>query len=71
MSDVVGMYVQGHMPIMWNVCILVLLVTLLIVLRSYEVHILTYLSDIYTCTSWHMWHLSGIFVVGTYMAIAW
>ena len=34
----------GHMPIVWNICISVLLVTLLIALSSYELYLLTWLS---------------------------
>ena len=37
MSDVTGIYVQGHMPIMRNVCIPVLVMTMLIVDRSQAV----------------------------------
>ena len=48
MCDVVGIYAQRLTPIMGNVCIPVLVVTLLIVLSSYEVCILIYLSNIYT-----------------------
>ena len=40
MYDVAGIHVEGHMPIMWNVCILVLAVPVLITLSSYEVYIL-------------------------------
>ena len=42
---------QWHMPIMWNVCILVFQVTLLIALSSCEVYILTQLSHIFTWTN--------------------
>ena len=34
--NVVGIFVQGHVPVMWNVCIPVLLITLLIAVISYE-----------------------------------
>ena len=35
MCSVAGIFVQGHMPVMFNVCIHVLPVTLLVVLSSY------------------------------------
>ena len=41
MDTVETIFFQGHMPIMWNLCIFMFLVTLLIVLISYEVYILT------------------------------
>ena len=41
MCNVGGIYIQGHMLVMWNVCIPVLLVTVLIALSSYEGDILT------------------------------
>ena len=37
MCDVAGIYAQGHIPILWNVCILALAVTVLIAVSSYEV----------------------------------
>ena len=37
MCNVAGIFVQRHMPVMWIVCISVLLFTLLIVLSSYGV----------------------------------
>ena len=37
---VAGAFVQGHMPVMFNVCISVFMVTLLIVVSSYEAYIL-------------------------------
>ena len=40
MCNVVGIVVQGHISIMLNVCIPLLLVILLIVLSSYKVYIL-------------------------------
>ena len=40
MSDLAGICVQGHMPIMQNVCIPMLVVTMLIAVRSYDVYIL-------------------------------
>ena len=49
-------------------CIYMLLVTLLMALSSYEVCILTSLSDICTQTNLYMWHLRGIFVSGTFLA---
>ena len=65
--NVAGIFIQGH--VMQNACIPVLLVTPFI-----EVSILgiiwAYLSHFSTQSNWHMWHLTGIFVVGTYMAIA-
>ena len=41
MCNVADINVQGHMPIMLNVCILVLMITLLIAVSSYEVFKLT------------------------------
>ena len=40
MHNVAGIFVQGHMPIMRNVSISVLVVILLIALSLYEVYIL-------------------------------
>ena len=40
MSDLTGISVQGHTPIMWNGCIPVLVGILLIAMSSYEVYIL-------------------------------
>ena len=40
-SDVASIFIQGHMPIMSNICISVLVVILLIVLSSHEMYILT------------------------------
>ena len=48
MSNLIGIFVQGHMPIMLNVCRLVLLVTILFAVSSYQMYILTQLS--HTCT---------------------
>ena len=39
--DVAGIYVQAHMSIICNVCISVLVVTVLIALSTYIVYILT------------------------------
>ena len=39
--NVAEIFVQGHMPVMWNVCIPGCLVTLLIALGLYEVCLLT------------------------------
>ena len=47
MCNVGGIFVQGHMPVMQSVCILVLLVTLLMAVSSYEIYILTELSHVY------------------------
>ena len=41
MCNVAGIFVQGHMPVICNVCFPVLLVTLLIILSTYQVYILT------------------------------
>ena len=41
MCNGVVIHVQGYMPIMGNICILVFLVTLLIALSAYEACILT------------------------------
>ena len=41
-------YFSGHMPIMENVCIAVLLVTLLLVVTSNEAYVLTQLSHVCT-----------------------
>ena len=40
-SSVAGIFVLEHMPVIWNLCISVLIVTLLIALGSYKVYILT------------------------------
>ena len=42
--SVAGIFLKGHLSVMQSVCILVLLVTLLIALSSYEVSVLTLLS---------------------------
>ena len=71
MYHVAGIFVQGHRPIMWNVCVplflvllliqycwivlvLVFLVIMLIPVSSYEVYILTWLSDTGTWSYWHV-----------------
>ena len=41
MCNVAGIFVQGHVPVMWNICIPVILVTLLFAVSSYGVYILT------------------------------
>ena len=38
--NVAGILLQGHMPVMWNVCMSVFMVTLFIALSSYEIDIL-------------------------------
>ena len=68
---VAKIFVQGHMPIMKIVGIPVFLVTLLIAVSSYEVYTLTLLPHIFTWTNLYIWHLMGIFVVGTCIPIAW
>ena len=50
MYDVAGIFIQGHMPVIGNLCIPVFLVNLLIVVSSYDVCILTCLS--YICIAW-------------------
>ena len=47
-----------------------LLVTLLIALSSYEVHLLTQLSHMCTLNNGLIWHLSSILLAGTYIVIA-
>ena len=54
MCDVTGIFVQGYMPITWNVCIPVLVVTLLIALNLYEAYVLSYLSDMCTWPDWYI-----------------
>ena len=41
MCNFTDIFVQGHKPVMWNVYIPVLPVTLVIALSSYEVYIVT------------------------------
>ena len=48
MSNVAGIFVQGHILILTNICIPVLLVTLLIVGSSYNAYIWSRLSYIWT-----------------------
>ena len=48
LSDVVGIYVQGHMPIFGNLHRPVLVVKSLTALSSYELYILKQLYGIYT-----------------------
>ena len=55
MCDVGGTFVQGHISIMWNVCISVFLVRLLIAVSSYKAYVLTSLSHMCTWTYWHIW----------------
>ena len=45
--SVAGIFVQGHMPVLWNACILVHLVILLIALRWYEVYTLIQVSHVH------------------------
>ena len=61
MCNIAGIFVQGCILVMWNVCIPVVLVTLFIVVHSIEVYIDSYLISAH----WHMWHLRGIFAAGT------
>ena len=74
MCNVAGIFVQGHMAIMWNVYIPVLVVTLFTAVNLYVVYILTYLPHI--CT-WiityvaYMWHLMGMFGIDINMTRAW
>ena len=42
MCNVAGILVQGHMPVMWNVCILVVMVTFFIALSVYKIDMRTY-----------------------------
>ena len=46
MSNLADIFVQGNVPVMLNVCIPVLLVSLFIAVSSYKVFMLTYLSHI-------------------------
>ena len=39
--NVAGIFVQGHMPVIWNVCMPVDMVTLIIALSSCQVDVLT------------------------------
>ena len=41
MGSVAGIFDQGHMPVIWNVCMPVVIVILFIALSSYEVDIFT------------------------------
>ena len=72
-SNMVGIFLEGYMPIMQKVCIPVLLVTLLLAV-GYMKQI--YLHSSLTCAPeliWicdiYMWHLRAHIVVGTYLAI--
>ena len=47
LCNVAGIFIQGHMSEMCNVCILMLLVTLLIALSLYEVHILIIILNLH------------------------
>ena len=47
MCEMGGIFVQGHLPIMYNVYLPVFLVTLLIIVGPYETYILTYLSHVH------------------------
>ena len=38
MCAVAGLFVKGHMPVIWNVCIAVLLVALLLSLSSFRIY---------------------------------
>ena len=44
MCNVAGIFVHRHIPIMWNACIPMDLVTLFIAVSLYEVYIWGYLS---------------------------
>ena len=61
--NVAGIFVQGDMPIMWNACTSVLLVTWMIAMSSKEIYTLIQLC-ICTWTNFLMWHLREICVVG-------
>ena len=67
MWNVEVIFPQGHMPVMWNTCMQVHLVTLLISVSSYGVYILKKLSDMCTQNNWHMWHICGI--CGAYLLL--
>ena len=65
MCNVTNIFIHGNMPIMWSICIPVHLARLLIALYSYELYIHSCLMCAWN--NLHMWHLRGIFVVGTCM----
>ena len=48
MCNVAGIFIQGHMPMIWNVCMPVVMVTLFISLSSCKVDILRQVSHIWT-----------------------
>ena len=48
MCNVLGIFVQGHMPIMRSVCVQLFLVNIVNCTDSYEAYILTCMSDIWT-----------------------
>ena len=48
MCNVISVFAHGHMPIMYNICMLVFMVTFLIAVSSYEAYILTQLPCICT-----------------------
>ena len=67
MCNVVYIFAQGNMPVTWNVCVPVLLVTLLIVVSSYEVYVLGLLSaheviGIYVALDGHVCFLANIWL---------
>ena len=62
-------YFSGAYANIRKLCILVLLVTLLVAVSLYEVHVLTQLSHMCTYSNWHIWHSRGI-LSGTSMAVA-
>ena len=69
LHNVVRIFVLVYMTVKSNVCRAVLLVTLLTIVCSYEVYILTLLSDISIWTYFHVWHLRAICISGTHLAI--
>ena len=71
MFNVGSIFVKGHMQVMWISYIAMLLVTLLIVVSSYQVYILKYVSHVHEVIGiGDMYHLRGTFVAGSYMVIA-
>ena len=64
-----SLFVQGHMAIMGNVCIPVLLVTLLIAVSSYEACILSCLMC--TWTNLHIFHIKDMSGAHSFLAHIW
>ena len=54
-----GIFLLGHIPMMWNVCIPVFMVILLNVVGSYETYLMTMLCHMAFEGHISFWHICG------------